>query len=124
MELNRGWIGSYCWYDSCSSPNPLAPDADYATSSGRQPAASLGHLASRTCSSCFTTERKFTAKLTKAVRREKARADGSDNGVFGTKRDLEFGMVPADRADDDEHWSLDTRRGMDRGRDGKIYQGA
>ena len=33
-------------------------------------------------------------------------------------------MVPADRADDDEHWSLDTRRGMDRGRDGKIYQGA
>jgi hypothetical protein len=89
--------------------------------SGRLPASSLGHLASRTRTGGVTTERQLTAELAKAVRREEARADGPDNGIFCTKRDYESGVVPADHAHDDEYSSLDTGRGMDRGRDGQIY---
>jgi hypothetical protein len=78
--------------------------------SGRLPAASVGHLASRTRAGGVTAERELAIELAKAVGREEARADGSDNGVFGAKRDHESGVVPADRADDDEHWTLDAGR--------------
>ena len=102
---------------------PSSPDADCALASGRLPAASLGHLASCTRTGGVATQCELTAELAKADGREEARVDGPDNGVFGAKRDHEFGVVPADCADDDEHWSLDASRGMDCGRDGQIYQG-
>ncbi len=83
----------------------------------------MGHLASRTRAGGLAAERRFAVELAKAVGREETRVDGPDNGLFGTKRDHESGVVAADRADDDEHWTLDASGGMDRSRDGKIYQG-
>jgi hypothetical protein len=92
--------------------------------SGRLSVACLGHLAPcpRTCG--ISTQRELSTELSKAVGREEARDLGPNNGILGTKRDHESGMVPADRADDDEHGTLDTRRGMDCGRHGQVDQGA
>lgn len=83
----------------------------------------MGHLASCTRAGSVTTERELTVELAEADGREEARADGPDHGVFGAKRDHESGVVPADRADDDEHGTLDAGGGVDRGRDGQIYKG-
>ena len=59
-----------------------------------------------------------------AAGREEAGRDGAGDGVHGRERDREHGVVAADRGHADEHGPLDRPRGVDRGRDGQVDQGA
>ena len=96
----------------------------YSSRSGRLSVTSLGHLASCSRACGITTQCKLSVELSKAVRREEAGDHGPDNGVLFTERDYELGVVPADRAHDDEHGTLDACWGVDCRRHGQIDQGA
>ena len=90
--------------------------------SGRLSVTSMGYISSCSRACGVPSQPEFSVELSQATGREEAGDHGSNNGVFGPERDYELGVVPADRAYDDEYRALDTCWGVDCSRHGQIDQ--
>ena len=90
--------------------------------SGRLSVTCMGYLSSCSCARGFPTQPEFSVELSQAFRGEEASDHGPNNGIFGSERDYEFGVVTPDCAYDDEYRAFDACWGVDCSRHGQIDQ--